>query len=132
MWAPSARVHNRSLGPTPEGTFRLKPPLATTAHRARLCGQVSAVNQENYPEALEECYVINAPWAFTAIYAFIKPFLNENTLKKIKVRAHVHTGWVRSVALALLCREFRREVRIRQGQLARSSVGQAAQCWLGA
>lgn len=55
--------------------------------------RVSAVNQENYPEALEECYIVNAPWAFTAIYAFIKPFLNENTLKKIKVLGYGEAMW---------------------------------------
>jgi hypothetical protein len=48
--------------------------------------RVSAVNQTNYPEGLEACYIINAPWAFTAIFAFIRPFLAQTTLDKIKVR----------------------------------------------
>lgn len=64
-----------------------------TSYIKDLILRVSAVNQENYPEALEQCYIVNAPWAFTAIYAFIRPFLNENTINKIKVLGYGESMW---------------------------------------
>ena len=32
-----------------------------------------------------QAFIVNAPWAFTGVWAFIKPFLNPNTVAKIKI-----------------------------------------------
>jgi len=39
----------------------------------------------HHPLTQEACYIVNAPWAFTAIFSFIRPFLAQTTLDKIKV-----------------------------------------------
>ena len=33
-------------------------------------------------------YVINAPWAFTTVWSFVKPWLDEVTVRKINIVAH--------------------------------------------
>lgn len=46
---------------------------------------VSHVDQNNYPELLRRAYIINAPFAFKAAFAFVKPFLAKSTQEKIRV-----------------------------------------------
>jgi hypothetical protein len=41
--------------------------------------------EANYPERLRAAYVINAPWVFSYVYAFIKPLLSGHTLSKVKI-----------------------------------------------
>ncbi|KAJ7191525.1 CRAL-TRIO domain-containing protein, partial [Mycena haematopus] len=36
-------------------------------------------------ECMGAFYIINAPWAFTAIWAAIKPWLDEVTVKKVHI-----------------------------------------------
>ncbi|KAK8156491.1 CRAL-TRIO domain-containing protein [Phyllosticta citrichinensis] len=45
----------------------------------------SKISQNYYPERLGKLYVINAPWAFTGIFAIIKRFLDPVTVQKIHV-----------------------------------------------
>eukprot|EP00854_Cymbomonas_tetramitiformis_P013181 gene13181-15574_t len=58
-----------------------------------LISKISTVNQDNYPEGLYQCFIVNAPWAFTMIYAFVKPFLNEHTQNKVKVLGYGEAMW---------------------------------------
>ena len=42
--------------------------------------QASSIGQDRYPETMGKFYIINAPWAFTAVWAVIKAeILTQNT-----------------------------------------------------
>ena len=43
------------------------------------------MTQDNYPETVHKCYIVNAPWAFSSIWSIIKPWLAERTIKKVEV-----------------------------------------------
>ncbi|KAF9475202.1 hypothetical protein BDN70DRAFT_884014 [Pholiota conissans] len=45
----------------------------------------SSIGQDRYPETMGKFYIINAPWAFSAVWAVIKPWLDEVTVKKIDI-----------------------------------------------
>ena len=47
--------------------------------------QAASIGQDRYPETMGKFYIINAPWAFTAVWAVIKPWLDEVTVKKIDI-----------------------------------------------
>lgn len=46
---------------------------------------VVQIDEANYPETLRKYYVINAPRIFTMLWRIVKPWLDENTLAKIKI-----------------------------------------------
>lgn len=41
--------------------------------------------EDNYPETLKTCFVINAPRLFPVLYNLIRPILSEDTVKKIRI-----------------------------------------------
>ncbi|CAK5275918.1 unnamed protein product [Mycena citricolor] len=43
------------------------------------------IGQNRYPESMGKFYIINAPWAFSAVWSIIKPWLDEVTVKKIDI-----------------------------------------------
>ena len=45
----------------------------------------SAIGQDRYPETMGKFYIINAPWAFSTVWTFIKPWLDEATVAKIDI-----------------------------------------------
>lgn len=45
----------------------------------------SAIGQDRYPETMGKFYIINAPWAFSAVWAIVKPWLDEVTVAKIEI-----------------------------------------------
>jgi len=45
----------------------------------------SSIGQDRYPETMGKFYIINAPWAFSAVWTVIKPWLDEVTVKKIDI-----------------------------------------------
>lgn len=45
----------------------------------------SSIGQDRYPETMGKFYIINAPWAFSTVWAFIKPWLDEVTVAKIDI-----------------------------------------------
>jgi hypothetical protein len=47
--------------------------------------QASQIGQDRYPECMGKFYIINAPWAFSAVWAVIKPWLDEVTVSKIDI-----------------------------------------------
>ena len=47
--------------------------------------ETSNIGQNYYPETMGKFYIINAPWAFTAVWAVIKPWLDEVTVEKIDI-----------------------------------------------
>ncbi|KAH9916783.1 CRAL-TRIO domain-containing protein [Fomitopsis serialis] len=47
--------------------------------------QASAIGQDRYPESMGKFYIINAPWAFSAVWSIIKPWLDEVTVSKIDI-----------------------------------------------
>ncbi|KAB7498357.1 SEC14-like protein 2 [Armadillidium nasatum] len=47
--------------------------------------QLLQAYEANYPEILKYAFVINAPKIFSAAFALIKPFMNENTIRKVKI-----------------------------------------------
>eukprot|EP01083_Nonionella_stella_P002905 8307_1 len=47
--------------------------------------RASEIDQEYYPDAMSQLFIINAPWIFTTMWKVIKLFLNERTKKKIKI-----------------------------------------------
>eukprot|EP00904_Undaria_pinnatifida_P007285 jgi/Undpi1/3687/HiC_scaffold_16.g07057.m1 len=50
-----------------------------------LISKVLAVSQDNYPEMMEKCYIINAPWVFYALWKGVTPLVSPNTAGKIQV-----------------------------------------------
>ena len=51
----------------------------------RLLKYFSKLTAEYYPEILGTCFIINAPFVFTTIFAIVKGWLDEKTRNKIKV-----------------------------------------------
>ena len=47
--------------------------------------QASAISQDRYPETMGKFYIINAPWAFAAVWNVVKGWLDEVTVAKIDV-----------------------------------------------
>ncbi|RXW19321.1 hypothetical protein EST38_g6549 [Candolleomyces aberdarensis] len=45
----------------------------------------SGVGQDRYPETMGKFYIINAPWAFTAVWSVIKGWLDPVTVAKIQI-----------------------------------------------
>ena len=47
--------------------------------------QASSIGQDRYPECMGKFYIINAPWAFSAVWSIIKPWLDEVTVSKVEI-----------------------------------------------
>jgi CRAL/TRIO domain len=47
--------------------------------------EAASIGQNRYPECMGKFYIINAPWAFSAVWAVIKPWLDEVTVSKIDI-----------------------------------------------
>lgn len=45
----------------------------------------SAIGQDRYPECMGKFYIINAPYLFSTVWSFIKPWLDEVTVSKIAI-----------------------------------------------
>ncbi|KAF9813041.1 hypothetical protein IEO21_05777 [Rhodonia placenta] len=45
----------------------------------------ASIGQDRYPECMGKFYIINAPWAFSTVWTFIKPWLDEVTVSKIDI-----------------------------------------------
>lgn len=45
----------------------------------------TSIGQDRYPETMGKFYIINSPWAFTAVWQVIKPWLDEVTVAKIDI-----------------------------------------------
>ncbi|KAI0759746.1 CRAL-TRIO domain-containing protein [Trametes elegans] len=45
----------------------------------------ASIGQDRYPETMGKFYIINAPWAFSTVWTFIKPWLDEATVAKIDI-----------------------------------------------
>ena len=47
--------------------------------------ETASIGQNRYPECMGKFYIINAPWTFSAVWAIIKPWLDEVTVAKIDI-----------------------------------------------
>ena len=47
--------------------------------------QATSIGQDRYPECMGKFYIINAPWAFSAVWSVVKPWLDEVTVAKIDI-----------------------------------------------
>ncbi|KAK2462357.1 hypothetical protein APHAL10511_005663 [Amanita phalloides] len=47
--------------------------------------QAASIGQNRYPETMGKFYIVNAPWAFSTVWGFIKPWLDEVTVSKINI-----------------------------------------------
>lgn len=56
---------------------------------------ISTVKQyeANYPEVLKMCYIVNAPKIFSVAFNFVKKFLDEYTVSKIKIYKKGSDDW---------------------------------------
>ncbi|KAJ7075162.1 CRAL-TRIO domain-containing protein [Mycena belliarum] len=45
----------------------------------------TSIGQNMYPECMGAFYIINAPWTFTAVWAAIRPWLDEVTAAKVQI-----------------------------------------------
>lgn len=52
--------------------------------------QAASIGQDRYPETMGKFYIINAPWAFSAVWAVVKPWLDEVTVSKINILSSGH------------------------------------------
>jgi len=48
-------------------------------------GSAAGIGQDRYPETMGKFYIINAPWAFTAVWSVIKGWLDPVTVAKIQI-----------------------------------------------
>ncbi|GAB5365081.1 hypothetical protein AAMO2058_001026000 [Amorphochlora amoebiformis] len=60
---------------------------AEARHLVPFLKDMSAMDEQNYPELAHAIFIVNAPWIFPAMYNLIKPFIDPNTRRKI----HVHS-----------------------------------------
>ncbi|KAF8728334.1 hypothetical protein AX14_006776 [Amanita brunnescens Koide BX004] len=47
--------------------------------------KAASIGQDRYPETMGKFYIINAPWAFSAVWAVVRPWLDEVTVSKINI-----------------------------------------------
>jgi len=47
--------------------------------------QAAKIGQDHYPECMGKFYIINAPFLFSTVWSFIKPWLDEVTVAKIDI-----------------------------------------------
>ncbi|KAL5016994.1 hypothetical protein ScPMuIL_006583, partial [Solemya velum] len=47
--------------------------------------EVVQIFEDNYPETTKRVYVVNAPTIFPILFKIVKPFLGEDTIRKIKI-----------------------------------------------
>jgi hypothetical protein len=45
----------------------------------------TSIGQLRYPEAMGKFYIINASWAFSAVWAMIRPWLDDVTASKVEI-----------------------------------------------
>ncbi|KAI0269387.1 CRAL-TRIO domain-containing protein [Gloeopeniophorella convolvens] len=45
----------------------------------------ASIGQDRYPEIMGRFYIVNAPWAFSAVWAVVRPWLDEVTVSKIDI-----------------------------------------------
>lgn len=45
----------------------------------------SSIGQNRYPETMGKFYIINAPYLFSAVWAIIRPWLDEVSVSKIEI-----------------------------------------------
>jgi len=46
---------------------------------------MTRLSQDNFPEQVQKIFVINTPWVFSTVFAFVKPFVDVNTQEKMKL-----------------------------------------------
>lgn len=54
--------------------------------------QASKIGQDYYPECMGKFYIINAPYLFSTVWAFVKPWLDEVTVAKIAILGSNYKG----------------------------------------
>src|SRR5690606_21227355 len=54
-----------------------------TSQGINILRSVISVAQDNYPELLNRCVMLNAPWLFDMLFKLITPILSPRTLQKI-------------------------------------------------
>ncbi|KAG6906973.1 hypothetical protein DXG01_011170 [Tephrocybe rancida] len=47
--------------------------------------EASKISSDKYPETMGKFYIINAPWAFSAVWSVVKPWLDPVTVAKINI-----------------------------------------------
>jgi len=52
--------------------------------------KAAKISQDNYPECMGKFYIINAPYLFSAVWAVIRPWLDEVTANKIQFMSTGH------------------------------------------
>jgi len=50
-----------------------------------LTKELLRLDESHFPESIIKLYIINAPWAFNAVWKIIKPVLSERTVNKIEI-----------------------------------------------
>lgn len=63
-----------------------------------LLKKLAQIDDNNYPENLKRMYIINSPTIFTAIWKAVKPFLNENTIRKVRILGSDHKSLQEDIA----------------------------------
>lgn len=52
--------------------------------------KAARISQDYYPECMGKFYIINAPYLFAAVFAIIRPWLDEVTANKIQFMSNGH------------------------------------------
>jgi len=59
--------------------------LSNFYHVKDYISAAASIGQQRYPGTMAKYYIINAPWAFSAVWAMIKPWLDEVTVANIEI-----------------------------------------------
>ncbi|CAJ1344200.1 unnamed protein product [Effrenium voratum] len=75
-------------------------------HLASVFGAISRIDEEHYPDTVAHIFVVNAPFIFWALFAMIRPFLNEDTLTKVHFSQEVPEDMVSHLGADCLPQEL--------------------------
>ena len=55
------------------------------ADARRFLGMITKLCSDNYPETMSQMVIVNTPWVFRTVWAFVAPMLNQRTREKISM-----------------------------------------------
>jgi len=66
--------------------------LSNFYHVKSYISKAASIGQDRYPECMGKFYIINSPWAFSAVWSLVKPWLDEVTVAKIDIVGYSYQG----------------------------------------
>ena len=51
----------------------------------RVLRTIAKVSSDNYPEVIEKMYLVDVPWIFRSVWAFMRPLIDKRTRERITI-----------------------------------------------